>query len=166
MLIFIFGLMFAGFVSAFLIVKANAVEGLASAGQPRLPSRKLCSIPVHLSGVVLYLAHRALVAKSPQFQKRLIAAVLLGAAFVVLQGMEWVALIAQGLTLTSSLHGSFFYVIIGLHGLHALAAIAMLMRVLRKTRQGKLRDGQFFTAEAFWYFVVGIWPVLYWQVYL
>ena len=47
---------------------------------------------------------------------------LLGAFFVVFQGAEWLALIGQGLTLTSSALGSFFYLIVGSHGLHAVGS--------------------------------------------
>src|SRR5688572_31524505 len=39
----------------------------------------------------------------------LFRSLILGATFVALQGAEWVALLAQGLTLTSSSHGAFFY---------------------------------------------------------
>ena len=55
----------------------------------------------------------------------------LGAAFVALQGAEWVALLRQGLTLTSSSLGSFFYLIIGLHGLHVVVAIGILVYTWR-----------------------------------
>ena len=171
MLIFIFTelMLFAGFVSAFLIVKANAVGGVwPPPGQPRLPVGQTLfnSVLLLLSGVLLILAHRALKANCPKFKGYLLGAIALGAAFVGLQGAEWVALIAEGLTLTSSLHGSFFYMIIGLHGLHAVAAIVVLGIILRKALKGTMVDSQFFTAEVFWYFVVGIWPVLYWLVYL
>jgi len=43
------------------------------------------------------------------------AALVLGAFFVVGQGLEWLALLRHGLTLTSSQLGSFFYLIVGLH---------------------------------------------------
>ena len=48
---------------------------------------------------------------------------LLGAFFVLFQGVEWVALLREGLTLTSSTHGAFFYLIIGTHALHAVVAL-------------------------------------------
>ena len=75
-------------------------------------------------------------------------------------------LIKFGLTFTSSTYGSFFYLIIGTHGLHAIAAICGMFFVYLKLRAGKMEGPDLWTAQAFWYFVVGVWPILYWQVYL
>ena len=91
---------------------------------------------------------------------------LFGLVFLVAQGREWVALLAQGLTLTSSALGSFFYLIIGCHGLHAVAALVVLGWALARLVRGTLTDEQFWTVRVLWYFVVGIWPLLYQQVYL
>jgi cytochrome c oxidase subunit 3 len=85
---------------------------------------------------------------------------------VTFQGAEWVRLIGQGLTLTSSSLGSFFYLIIGLHALHAVAAVALLAHASLGLRRGGLAPGQLATAAVFWYFVVGVWPALYFRVYL
>jgi heme/copper-type cytochrome/quinol oxidase subunit 3 len=67
--------------------------------------------------------------------------------------------------MTSSTHGAFFYLIIGLHGMHALAALAVLTWAYARLRTDSLLAGQLAAAEIFWYFVVGLWPVLYWRVY-
>jgi cytochrome c oxidase subunit 3 len=90
----------------------------------------------------------------------------LGLFFVVFQGFEWVQLIAQGLTLTSSNHGAFFYMIVGLHALHAVAAILALLRVYVLATRGQLQRYTLLSTSIFWYFVVGVWPVLYLRVYL
>ena len=90
----------------------------------------------------------------------------LGAFFVVFQGFEWIALIREGLTLTSSNHGSFFYLIVGMHGVHAVAGLVVLTTVWSRLVGGRLSGSAFAAARVFWYFVVGLWPVLYWRVYL
>ena len=96
----------------------------------------------------------------------MLASLVLGGLFVSLQGVEWVRLIAQGLTLTSSTLGGFFYLIIGTHGLHALAAILGMVWATRRLLRAELTIGQLQTVAVLWYFVVGIWPFLYWKVYL
>ena len=68
--------------------------------------------------------------------------------------------------MTSSNHGAFFYFLVGMHGLHAIAAILGLTWVLARLWRGRLVATEFYTAQVFWYFVVGLWPFLYWQVYL
>jgi cytochrome c oxidase subunit 3 len=91
---------------------------------------------------------------------------LLGAFFVVFQGFEWVALIREGLTLTSSNLGAFFYLIVGMHALHAVAALGVLAYTWLLLQRGWLAQSQLAAAQVFWYFVVGLWPVLYAVVYL
>jgi heme/copper-type cytochrome/quinol oxidase subunit 3 len=84
---------------------------------------------------------------------------------VALQGGEWVALLGQGLTLTSSQLGSFFYVIIGTHALHCLVAIFALGVAWQRMMARKLTESRLIAVEMFWYFVVLVWPALYLLVY-
>jgi heme/copper-type cytochrome/quinol oxidase subunit 3 len=141
-------MLFAGLVSAFSIIRASAVVW-PPRNQPRLPVEETAVNTAALlaSGVLLFL-------------------LLLGVFFVTFQGAEWVRLIGQGLTLTSSSLGSFFYLIIGLHALHAVAAVALLACAWLGLRRGGLASSQLATAAVFWYFVVGVWPVLYYRIYL
>ena len=85
---------------------------------------------------------------------------------VAFQGVEWLALIRDGLTLTSSVLGSFFFLIVGVHALHAVVALGILIWVYDRLRRGWLSSSRLAAAEVFWYFVVGIWPLLYLVVYL
>lgn len=159
---------FAGLISAVTITRSTALMNIwPPPGQPRLPVEEtlINTAALLLSGVLLGVAHFRF-KKSPELVKApLIAAMLLGAAFVGLQGAEWVALLAQGLTPQSSAHGAFFYLIVGIHGLHALAAIGGLAYVLRRAQQGRLIASELHTAEIFWYFVVLLWPVIYGRLY-
>ena len=82
------------------------------------------------------------------------------------QGYEWVSLIHHGLTLTSSNYGSFFYLVVGMHGVHAVAGLIVLGRAVYRLTVGVLAPSTFGAAQVFWYFVVGLWPVLYFTVYL
>ena len=160
-------MLFAGLISAFTIIRASAVVW-PPRDQPRLPVEEtaLNSAALLLSGVLLFVAQRALRRDRAAALRLLLISLLLGVFFVTFQGAEWVRLIEQGLTLTSSSLGSFFYLIIGLHALHAVAAVALLTHTWWGLRRGELASGQLATAAVFWYFVVGVWPVLYFRVYL
>jgi heme/copper-type cytochrome/quinol oxidase subunit 3 len=160
---------FAGLISAFLIGKAGAV-GWPPLGQPRAPvgSTAVNTLVLLASGVVLYVAERALEGRRPRtLVARLVAAAfVLGAGFVVLQGWEWTRLVWFGLTMRSSSYGAFFYLVVGLHALHAAAAlVALAVAGVRLTR-GSLSREAFWAVQMFWYFVVAVWPVLYVLVYL
>lgn len=169
MLIFVFteAMLFAGLISAFTIIKASAIIW-PPPGQPRLPIEETAVNTAALigSGLLLHLARRRFNESRSAALKPMLFAILLATFFVVFQGAEWVALIGQGLTLTSSAMGSFFYLIVGLHALHAVVAIFLLAQTYRRLRSGFLASSQLAATEVFWYFVVGLWPILYAVVYL
>lgn len=169
MLIFIVTelMMFAGFISAFTITRAS-YRTWPPIGQPRLPASEtlLNTAALLASGVLLYFAQRAYAKQPARSGRLMLASLLLGLFFVAFQGVEWVGLLREGLTMTSSNHGAFFYLIIGTHALHAVAAIIALGIVYFKFLRGKLQSSTFLATSIFWYFVVGVWPVLYFRVYL
>jgi len=169
MLMFVFteAMLFAGMISAHAIVKAGAQQW-PPFDQPRLPREAtlINTIALLYSGVALLIAHLVWRRRPEKARLPLLIAVLLGLYFVAAQGREWIALLAEGLTLTSSPYGSFFYLVVGTHALHAVAAILALVWAWQRLRTGRLTAGQLGTVEVFWYFVVLMWPVLYLQVYL
>jgi cytochrome c oxidase subunit III len=169
MVIFVFTevMLFSGFISAFTIMRGSAVLW-PPPDQPRLPIEETAFNTCLLvaSGAVLYFARRRYTADLGRLRKGIAAAVLLGGAFVVLQGREWASMLRQGLTLRSSALGSFFYLIVGAHALHALVALGILVYAWVRLGRRSVPRNTLAAAEIFWYFVVGIWPILYWRVYL
>jgi cytochrome c oxidase subunit III len=171
MLLFTFteAMLFAGLISAHAIVRSRAAGQMwPPFGQPRLPIEQTAfnTTALLVSGVALVFAHLAYRRRAQQALGPMAISVLLGMFFVVFQGVEWVALIADGLTLTSSAYGSFFYLIVGAHALHAMVAILCLAWAWFRLRRGVLTASQMGTVEVFWYFVVLIWPLIYLKVYL
>jgi cytochrome c oxidase subunit 3 len=160
-------MLFAGLISAFTIIKSGAVVW-PPPGQPRLPVEATAFNTAVLlaSGVSLFLARRSFQADRDLARRWLLLSLGLGAFFVVFQGFEWVRLIGEGLTIQSSSLGSFFYLIVGMHALHALGALAVLSYVALRLARGWLDSNRLAAAEVLWYFVVGVWPVLYLVVYL
>jgi cytochrome c oxidase subunit III len=57
------------------------------------------------------------------------------------------------------------FLLIGTHGLHAAAAALALISLYVQLRRGTLKLDHLRAMQIFWYFVVGIWPVLYGLVY-
>jgi cytochrome c oxidase subunit 3 len=163
-------MLFAGFISAFMIFRSEAPTGLwPPVGQPRLPvtTTAFNTLMLLLSGVLLYVAHRAFRARGAEAASRWMgAAILFGAFFVCFQGFEWSRLIGQGFTLHSSELGAFFYLIVGAHALHAVVALVALAVCWRALRAGRLSRSRFGGVQLFWYFVVLMWPLIYWRVYL
>jgi heme/copper-type cytochrome/quinol oxidase subunit 3 len=160
---------FAALISAFTIARSAAIGGVwPPPGQPRLPVEQTAfnTAALLLSGIVLWAGTRHLRAAPALAQRYVAVAIALGVTFVSLQGVEWVALLREGLTMTSSSHGSFFYLIVGAHALHAVAAILVLTWMYVRMVQRRLVPERFTATRIFWYFVVVLWPVIYLRVYL
>jgi heme/copper-type cytochrome/quinol oxidase subunit 3 len=160
-------MLFSGMISAFSIVRASSAIW-PPPDQPRLPIEEtaLNTVALFLSGLLLYIAQRKFNTNRDAAAAPLIGAIALGAFFLVFQGWEWASMLAQGLTLTSSTLGSFFYLIVGTHALHAIVALGLLIQSWRRLSNGWLQPSQLATAAVLWYFVVGAWPAVYWRVYL
>lgn len=171
MLIFIFTevMFFAGLISAHSIVKSQVAGQLwPPYGQPRLPVEETAfnTLALLVSGVVLVYAWFAYRREADSARIPLLLSILLGTVFVGFQGVEWAALLREGLTIQSSTYGGFFYLIVGAHALHALGALGALVWAFYKLDRDALSASQLATVSAFWYFVVLVWPILYVKVYL
>ncbi len=160
---------FAALMSAHTIARATVLGGVwPPAGQPRLPVERTAfnTAILLLSGALLFIANRRARAGYEKARPYVAGAIATGIAFVLLQGVEWVALLREGLTMQSSTHGAFFYLIVGAHALHAVVAIAVLTAIYFPMRCGTLARSTFAATQVFWYFVVLLWPVIYLRVYL
>ena len=163
-------MIFAGLISAFLILRAGA--SWPPAGEPRLPAAvtAVSTLLLILSGVAMARARTAIQGGDPRtLYHRLRATAILGALFLAIQGSEWWRLVHFGLTLTSSLYGATFYTLVGVHGVHVAGGMAGLLFVLTRARAGRYSATKYSGVEIcwlYWSFVVAVWPVLYVLVYL
>ena len=164
---------FGGLISAYLVGKAAALDAGGTwppSDQPRLPiaSTAFNTIVLLLSG--WFISRTSISQHQPEgkdtTRKLLVATIGLGAFFVIFQGYEWTRLIQFGLTMQSSTYGGFFYLIVGTHALHVIVALAALIYAYIQLKNDRLTNGVLGASRIFWYFVVGLWPVLYVTVYV
>ena len=160
---------FAALISAYMIIRSGAEEW-PPWGQPRLPvfATAINSLTLLASAFCLHRSVKVFSSQAPQSKQLLALAIALGIVFVSVQGYEWVQLISFGLTITSSTYGGVFYLIIGAHGLHVIGGLLALLACLKRlnSTSQQLTIDNLRAAQIFWYFVVGVWPVLYTLVYL
>jgi heme/copper-type cytochrome/quinol oxidase subunit 3 len=169
MLVFVFTeiMFFTALVSAFIVIKGSRANWEIPAGVA-LPVilTGYNTLVLMLSGVMLWRVGRLIQAGKSLGEVRgsLAYAIMFGAFFVGLQGYEWVQLMGYGLTMQSSIFGACFFLLIGSHAAHALVGIAVLLwwygRLAKKMDLADCR-----AVQIFWFFVVGIWPMLYGLVY-
>jgi heme/copper-type cytochrome/quinol oxidase subunit 3 len=172
MLIFIVTevMFFGALISAYLVIRAGLDEW-PPWGQPRLPveTTAINTLALLVSGLLM-LYSRKLMQKNKvsEGRKWLGFSILLGTFFLISQGYEWVQLIKYGLTVSSSVYGGLFYLIIGAHGLHIIGTLAFLTYAWKRLGApvNPLTPEGLLPVQLLWYFVVCVWPVLYVLVYL
>jgi heme/copper-type cytochrome/quinol oxidase subunit 3 len=162
-------MLFAGLISAFLVSRASA-PFWPPANQPRLPVMitGLNTGLLVLSGLTMWRVVHSLRQHDKRGAMRWMGAtILLGALFLVIQGSEWAGLIRFGLTMTSSIYGGMFYMIVGAHALHLVVAVAVLLFVAARVWRGRYEvDFRGVVAcSVYWSFVVILWPIIYALVY-
>jgi cytochrome c oxidase subunit 3 len=94
---------------------------------------------------------------------------LMGAGFLGFQAYEYTHFINEGLTLSSSILGTTFYVLTGFHGAHVAVGVIWLLSLLYHGRKGGLGADKALDVEIaglYWHFVDIVWIVLFTVVYL
>jgi heme/copper-type cytochrome/quinol oxidase subunit 3 len=158
---------FLALVSAASIVHAGAGDNWAGASFHGLGHTvqlvNLCCLL--LSGAVALVARFVLLRDRTLGVQLLYGSLALGLIFVGIQGMEWADLLASGLSLQSTRHAGFYYLIVGSHAVHAVVGIIFLARQVHRAREGNVMTSMLDAALMFWGLVVFIWPVLFFTVY-
>jgi len=168
---------FVGMVAAFLLTRA-AVDGVwPPPGQPWFPPGETAINTAALlaSGALVLRAARTWVNPTARIGPLLLGAIVLGYFFLFFQGVVWIKLLRDGLNVTTSHHGTFFCLIVGMHAAHVALALVFLSVVWLRLKpfreedaqpRGSLSNSTFSAARIFWYFAVGLWPVLYLFLFL
>jgi cytochrome c oxidase subunit 3 len=122
------------------------------------------------SGLTLTIAHHAL--RDNNRSKTITymwLTVLLGVAFLICQGYEYVHAYADlNLKLSSGIFGSTFFMLTGFHGFHVFLGMLMLLVITLRLQKGHFTSESHFGFEGaawYWHFVDVVWLGLYVLVY-
>lgn len=153
-------MMFAGLTSAY-IVKRNQANWVTF----DLPAMFWYSTAIIvLSSITLYLSQNAFKKREmSRYRKLVVATLLLGILFVVMQVIGFNQLWVRGMTLTKNVSFSFLYVILGLHALHVIGGIVALVVLFAKAFSSKIRNYNIVPLEVistYWHFVDVLWIYL------
>jgi len=164
-------MLFTTLIGGYIVLRGSAGVW-PPPGQPRLP----LAVTWVNTGVLavscwsMSRAWRALGKKDARaLYYSLLETSILGSTFLAIQGTEWVRLVSFGLTLSSGIYGATFYTLIGFHGAHVAAAVGWLLFVLLRFRGNRFSLGKAAMVDLcaiYWFFVCGVWAVLFPLVYL
>jgi len=142
------------------------VEVISPWGIPLLNTLLLLS-----SSVTLTVAHKGLKSGArSQVTFWLALTIVLGTTFIGFQAKEYIhAYTELGLTLSSGIYGTTFFILTGFHGLHVTLGSIMLIVILLRVLKGHFDAEQHFGFEAvswYWHFVDVVWVGLFLFVYI
>jgi len=99
----------------------------------------------------------------------LLSTAMLGMVFVGGQVYEFTVFYREGLSITTNLFGTTFYVLTGFHGAHVTIGILMLLSLVGMSFADRLPEEPAFPVEMvglYWHFVDIVWIVIFTVVYL
>lgn len=168
---------FAGLFAMFFTVKAQNASGH---WPPPLPNGE----PIHLDVPYALPFTIILVASSITCQFGVFAAergdvyglrrwyivtLIMGAIFVGGQAYEYLNLVHEGVTMSSSAFGTVFYMTTGFHGLHVIGGLVAFVYLIMRTRLSKFTPAQATSAivvSYYWHFVDIVWIGLFAVIYI
>ena len=161
--------LFAVFVVAYLYDLGKSLSGPTP--------REVLSVPV--VGTVCLLSSSVTVALAARALRRgavgrtgawLLATILLALVFLTSTAAEWARLITrEGLTIATSLFGTTFYALVGLHASHVIVGLVGLTLVAVFAWRRALRPAHAERVELvswYWHFVDAVWIVVLTVVYV
>jgi cytochrome c oxidase subunit 3/cytochrome o ubiquinol oxidase subunit 3 len=159
---------FTIFAVAYLYYAGKSLNGPTPRDVLEIPI--FISIALFSSSFTIVRAEKAIARGNTRlFAGWLLATIVLGAIFVGGTAREWHRLIYEhGLTISSSLFGTTFYSLVGLHLSHVLVGLTMLTVVLVFTVLGWIKQEhaeRIAVLALYWHFVDAVWVVVLSVVY-
>jgi len=163
-------LFFATLITTYMVYKGRAVA-------PPYPEDIFNILITTASTTILLFSSLAMVLALDAVTKGMkkaalwwLAAVMaMGMGFIAIEAWEYLHFIDEGLTLTSSVFGSTYYLLTGTHKAHVLVGViwmAVLWWMIFKDKLGPKDALKVEIAGLYWHFVDVIWIVIFTLVYL
>ncbi|HVM07125.1 MAG TPA: heme-copper oxidase subunit III [Acidimicrobiales bacterium] len=163
-------LLFGALISTYLLYKGRSVSGPLPEDVYDIPFTSASSFMLLMSSLTMVLSLAAIQrGDHRRLRLWLLATASLGGLFITGQIYEFTTFYREGLSLSTNLFGSTFFVLTGFHGVHVSLGILMLLSLFGLSMRGKLpteRAEAVEIAGLYWHFVDIVWIVIFTVVYL
>ncbi len=161
-------LLFGALITTYVLYRGASLVGPYPSDVFDIPFTSVSSFVLVASSLTMVLALNQ--AQSGDFARMrlwLLATAFLGMAFVGGQVYEFTVFYDEGLTITTNLFGTTFYVLTGFHGAHVTVGVLMLLSLVGMSWTDRL-PGPFPVEMVglYWHFVDIVWIVIFTIVYL
>ena len=154
-------MMFAGLTSAYIVKREQ--PGWTSFLMPI--AFYYSTAIILISSVTIYLAGKSFVERRMiRYRKMVVATIILGFVFILLQWLGFRHLWVTGTTFHGSGAGQFLYIIAGLHALHVFGGVIALITLWFKARNTRIRSYNRVPVDVvstYWHFVDLLWIYLF-----
>jgi cytochrome c oxidase subunit 3/cytochrome o ubiquinol oxidase subunit 3 len=163
-------LFFGAFIATYLLYRGRSTSGPTPKDVYNIPFTSVTSFILLMSSLTMVLALAAIQrGDHRRFRVWIAATALFGLTFIAGQIYEFTEFYREGLALKTSVFGSSFFVLTGLHGAHVTAGIIWLLSLWGLSMQSKLavQDSEKVEiAGLYWHFVDVVWIVIFTVIYL
>ncbi|HUX86083.1 MAG TPA: cytochrome c oxidase subunit 3 [Chloroflexota bacterium] len=163
-------LFFGSLISTYVVYRDHSLVGPFPQDTFDIPYTSVSSFVLLMSSLTMVLALAAIQrANVKEMRVWLAATALLGTVFVGGQVYEFTDFVRHGLTLSTNLFGTTFFVLTGFHGAHVTIGVILLTSLFLNSLRGKIKKEDSLTVELaglYWHFVDVVWVVIFTVVYL
>lgn len=161
---------FAALIGTYMVKHGRAVVGPYPTDLLDIPLTTISTFILLMSSLLMALAVHASHRGNRKGQILFLGGtVLLGIIFLRFQAYEFIHFYHAGLTLSTSLFGSSFFLLTGFHGAHVMVGVTWLSALLLSALRGTLQQKDALQVEIaglYWHFVDIVWIVVFTVVYL
>jgi cytochrome c oxidase subunit 3/cytochrome o ubiquinol oxidase subunit 3 len=162
---------FGAFISTYLLYRGRSAPDTP---QPKdvynIPFTSVTSFILLMSSLTMVLALAAIQrGDHRRFRVWIVATAMFGMVFIGGQIYEFTEFYREGLALKTSVFGSSFFVLTGIHGAHVTVGIIWLLSLWGLSTQNRLHvqhSEKIEIAGLYWHFVDIVWIVIFTVVYL
>ena len=166
-------LFFGAFISTYFLYRGRDTQ-FNKGPKPEqffnIPFTSVTSFILLMSSLTMVLALAAIQrGDHRRFRIWLLATAIFGATFIAGQVFEFTEFYREGLSLSTNMFGTTFYVLTGLHGAHVTMGIIWLLLLWGRSMQGRLPQEKSEAVEIaglYWHFVDVVWIFIFTAVYL
>jgi heme/copper-type cytochrome/quinol oxidase subunit 3 len=163
-------LLFGALISTYLLYKNRSVNGPYPEDVFDIPFTSASSFMLLMSSLTMVLALAAIQrGDARRLRLWLLATASLGGLFITGQVYEFTTFYREGLSMSTNVFGSSFYVMTGFHGVHVSLGILMLLSLYAISARGGLGPEKSEVVELtglYWHFVDIVWIVIFTVIYL
>jgi heme/copper-type cytochrome/quinol oxidase subunit 3 len=163
-------LLFGALISTYVLYRGSSLVGPYPSEVFDIPYTSVSSFVLLASSLTMVLALAAIQrGEMGRMRVWLLATALLGMTFVGGQVYEFTTFYREGLTLSTNLFGTTFYVLTGFHGTHVGVGVLMLLSLVAMSFTGRITPRDTMAVELvglYWHFVDIVWIVIFTVVYL